>query len=280
MTILRRIRHALFASIAAFLLAILFVPTDSPRTVWSIADANHADAPQRVIASGTAVTPIRSQSRLPQLLTARLRWRLRMTQHYADRDMTRQFNQAVAAVEESADEPATTEATMTLTSYRQSGSPEGDVPAGSGQPDELLTGHDFWTRQHDRAAAAYEELLALDKPTAVATPVTTLPGLPTTRGLWLAALCGLLGGLTMAGVDWLAYRQQPRDEAGHDETLHLPASWFHVRRTPFQRLAQAIRTVCILWIVVTGLLLVGSARKEMGMQRLTKWPLAELADLV
>ncbi|QDV11709.1 hypothetical protein CA51_15840 [Rosistilla oblonga] len=289
MTILRRIRHALFASMAAFLLAILFVPTGEPRTVWTI---NDADAPpQLVIASGIASAPIHSPSRLPKLLTARLRWRLLMTQHYADQDINRQFRQAVDAVEAAGDEASTSsEAAMTLTSFRQpvEGQAEetqsSESPVDDDSPDaeasHFMTGHQFWTRQHERAAAAYDELLSLDKPAVTASPLTTLPGLPTRGGLLLAICCGLLGGLTMASVDAFAYRKQTPPESNLDATLHLPASWFRVRRTPPQRLAHGLRTACIAWIVVAGLLLATSARKEMGLQRLMNWPLAELADLV
>ncbi|QDV67792.1 hypothetical protein Poly24_14960 [Rosistilla carotiformis] len=296
MTILRRIRHALFASIAAFLLAILFVPTEEPRTVWSIANGDTNDSPQVVIAAGVASTPLQSPSRLPKLLTARLRWRLMMTQHYADQDIDRQFSNAVEAVDETNETAATvSDAEMTLTSYRQPVEGEDDATTGSdtdtpiseavaleraAEANDLLSGHQFWTRQHDRASEAYDQLLSLDKPSVVATPVATLPGLPTPRGLLIAVCCGLLGGFTMASLDAMAYRKQRREEVGGDETLHLPASWFHVRRTPLQRLAHGMRTACIAWIVVVVLMLVASARKEMGIQRVTKWPLAELAEMV
>lgn len=286
MTILRRIRHALFASIAAFLLAVVFIPTDEPRTVWSVTRPNASEAPQVLVAAGPASGSIQSQSRLPKVLTARLRWRLLMTQHYADQDITRQFSQAVAAVDDSDDAPPAPEGvSMTLTSYRSDAdsateSENSDTAQASADTKEPLTGHQFWSRQHDRAAVAYDKLLSLDKPSVVASPIASLPGLPTTRGILLAVLSGLLGGTVMVGVDWFAYRPQPLDTPSAATTLLLPASWFRVQRTPLQRFTHLLRTLCLLWIFVAGLVLLASSRKELGYERLTKWPLAELADLV
>ncbi|MEZ6087274.1 MAG: hypothetical protein R3C05_04445 [Pirellulaceae bacterium] len=210
MTIQRRIRHAILGFIAAFMLVVVFVPRQEPRTVWAIrGDAAHNEE-KRVVAQGLGTEPIVAGSRLPEMLTARLHWRLLMTQHYADQELRR----------------STVEA------------------------NDAMHGHLYWQKQYAAAADAYERLQALNKPTAIATPIAHIPGMPTRSGIMIAAFCGLLAAFLMVIMDKVTERKSSIALLADDTvSLCLPKSWFDVQPSLAQRFARITRAGCLLAIV-------------------------------
>ena len=232
-----------------------------------------AGAPSRyAVTDGVHVEDWEQKLAIPDSIDIRLRWRMRLFEHYAEVDSSRSDRRLEEAVSTRLDQ----------SDIRQVGFASG---SDSQNEDDLATS-DFdsiWDSELKRLAVACEELELLRGQAVHAEPLSHLPSDPSTSALLLASAVSLLACASIFGLEWheTNRRSIQANETNEGNALAIPASWFRKRATP---LATTLRTARIVSsVILVGAIALVAYRASMeplGWARLWEHPLAELSRII